>query len=756
MHETALRHVAICASLWACAFQVALGGDYPQWGGSGSRNNVVQERGLASDWSPGKLERKTGKWDSSTARNIKWVAPLGSQTFGSPVIADGRIFVGTNNSAAYLQRYPSDIDLGCLLCFREQDGKFLWQLSAEKLPTGRVHDWPLQGICSSPLVENDRAWLVSNRGEVICLDTQGFHDEEDDGPTVAEEARLFELRYEGDEAQAALQMAIASLDRGELPAAVREHFAKAGEPLQEKIELRVESKESRWSFTAKAEELQRDFHLIRIGPRLRGYKKVLPADKREADVVWRYDMMKNLGSSQHNMATCCITSWKDTLFICTGNGLAEDHITIPAPEAPSFFAMNKHTGKVLWTSNLPGANIHHGQWSAPAVGLLGGVPQAVFCGGDGWVYSFHAEEWEGGRPRLLWKFDTNAKDAVLELGGRGTRNEPIAPPVLYDNKVFVTTGQDPEHGEGPGRIWCIDATKRLDGSDVSPQKVLDKAGNVVPHRRVTNALTWKESRVWGTGYERTLDKGIVDKSFRHNFSYAHGILPEKVAVKVHSPGVEWELTAGAGDTQETLFVWKRWRVNDHGLLDRIFIAARHTGNRIVENPDSAVVWKYDKFDWNGNGKLDDFMEEMHRSISSVAIHDDLLFCPDFSGLLHCLDAKTGKRHWAYDQLAASWSTPLIADGRVFSCDEDGDVSVFHLSADPAKAGKIAEPDPQDKEPYSPLMAPALEINMLNSIYCNPVAANGVLYITVKDHLFAIAVQKRSDPAPAPAGPAARR
>jgi outer membrane protein assembly factor BamB len=742
MPKSASQCLLGCALFGACAFQAALAGDYPQWGGSSSRNNVVQEPGLARDWSPGKFERKTGKWDSSTARNIKWVAPLGTQTYGSPVIAGGRIFVGTNNGAAYLQRYPNDVDLGCLVCFSERNGEFLWQFSAEKLPTGRVHDWPMMGICSSPLVENDRAWLVSNRGEVVCLDTQGFYDEEDDGPVVAEEARLFELRQDDEEiSKTMFEATIAALDQGELPADLRQRFENAGQPLPEKIELRVDRKGQNWSFTAQVADLPRELHLTRQGPYLRGFMKILPADRHEADVVWRYDMMKKLGSSQHNMATCCITSWKDTLFVCTGNGIAEDHKTIPAPDAPSFFAMNKHTGAVLWTSNLPGANIHHGQWSAPAVGLLGGVPQAVFCGGDGWVYSFHAEEFEGGRPRLLWSFDTNAKDALLELGGRGTRNEPIAPPVLYDNKVFVTTGQDPEHGDGPGCVWCIDATKKLDGSDVSPQKVLDKAGQVVPHRRVTNAPPWKEARIWGTSYERTLDKGVVDKVFRDYFGYAHGPLPEKVAVKVLSPGVEWELTAGSGESQETLFVWKRRHVNEQGQIEQVFIAARNTGDRIVENPDSAVVWKYDKFDGNGNGKIDDFMDQMHRSISSVAIHNDLLFSVDFSGLLHCLDVKTGKRHWAYDQLAATWSTPLIAGDRVFCCDEDGDVCVFHLSADPAKAGKIARPDPSDKEAYSPLIEPALEINMCNSIYCNPVAANGVLYIPIRDHLFAIEAEK---------------
>lgn len=733
------RFVPLCILASLCC-QTAFADDYPQWGRSHTRNNVASERGLAADWAPGKFDRRTGEWDAATARNIKWVAQLGSQTYGTPVVADGRIFVGTNNGAGYLKRYPADVDLGCMLCFRESDGKFLWQFSAEKLPTGRVHDWPLQGICSSPLVEKDRAWLVSNRGEVVCLDTQGFYDDEDDGPVVGEEAKLFELRPEEPQEKEAFAEVVASLNRGELPESIRERLIAAGESLPEAIELKVDAKDARWSFTATVADLPREYHLTLQGPFLRGFKKILPADKHEADVVWRYDMMKELGSRQHNMATCCITSWKDTLFVCTGNGVDDDHRTIPAPEAPSFIAMDKHTGKVLWTSNLPGANIHHGQWSAPAVGLLGGVPQAVFCGGDGWVYSFHAEEWDGGRPRLLWKFDTNAKDAILELGGQGTRNEPIAPPVLYDDKVYVTTGQDPEHGEGAGCIWCIDATKKLDGRDVSPHKVLDRSGNVLPHRRITSGPFWKESQIWARGFERMLDKGVMEAQLRENLGRAIGPLPDKVDVKVRSPGIEWELSFGPEEKRETIFIWKRRHVTERGTIGESLVAAHRTGYRIVDNPDSAAVWKYDHSDWDTDGKIDDFLEHMHRAISSVVIDRDLLFCPDFAGLFHCLDAQTGKRHWAYDQLAASWSTPLIADGRVFNCDEDGDVAIFDLSADPAEAGRFVKRDPAKKD-RAPRFEPKLVVEMPNSIYCNPIAANGVLYITTKDRLFAIETKK---------------
>ena len=117
-------------------------------------------------WVPGEFSGPDRAWQKDTAKNVKWVANLGSQSYGNVVVAGGKAYVGTNNGAGYVQRYPADVDLGCLLCFDIADGKFLWQHSSEKLPTGRVHDWPLQGICCAPLVEGDRLWFVTSRGEV--------------------------------------------------------------------------------------------------------------------------------------------------------------------------------------------------------------------------------------------------------------------------------------------------------------------------------------------------------------------------------------------------------------------------------------------------------------------------------------------------------------------------------------------------------------------------------------------------------------
>jgi outer membrane protein assembly factor BamB len=150
--------------------------------------------------------------------------------------------------------------------------------------------------------------------------------------------------------------------------------------------------------------------------------------------------------------------------VVTGNGLGEDYAEpsakVPAPRAPSLIAVNKETGKVVWQRNDPGTEILHGQWSSPAYGLIDGTPQVVFGGGDGRCYGYEAST-----GKLLWKFDLNPKGAVWGRGGRGgTKLNIIATPVIHDDKVFLAGGNDPD-GEGPGRLYAIDATLRGDITD---------------------------------------------------------------------------------------------------------------------------------------------------------------------------------------------------------------------------------------------------------------------------------------------------
>ena len=77
--------------------------DWPQAGGSSLRNSVTDTEVPTS-------------WDVGSGENIRWVAPLGSTTYGNPVVANGQVFVGTNNGGGFIKRLPKDVDLGVLLC----------------------------------------------------------------------------------------------------------------------------------------------------------------------------------------------------------------------------------------------------------------------------------------------------------------------------------------------------------------------------------------------------------------------------------------------------------------------------------------------------------------------------------------------------------------------------------------------------------------------------------------------------------------
>ncbi|MEI7861419.1 MAG: serine/threonine protein kinase, partial [Planctomycetota bacterium] len=99
--------------------------DWNQWGGSSTRNNAPPSGPMPESWAPGDFDIDTGVWSPASSSNIAWVAALGSQSYGNPVVAGGKAYVGSNNGKGYLKRYPASVDLGCLLAFDAKDGSFL-------------------------------------------------------------------------------------------------------------------------------------------------------------------------------------------------------------------------------------------------------------------------------------------------------------------------------------------------------------------------------------------------------------------------------------------------------------------------------------------------------------------------------------------------------------------------------------------------------------------------------------------------------
>jgi outer membrane protein assembly factor BamB len=354
-------------------------GDWPMWGGTADRNMVSNMKGLPTEW------------DVTTKKNVKWVAELGSQSYGNPVVAGGMVFVGTNNEL--LRDKAQGGDRGVLMAFRESDGEFLWQQTHTKVEAGRANDWPFQGIASSPLVIGERLYYTSNRGVVLCVDIQGFRDNENDGPTTNE-------------------------------------------------------------------KLTGQF---------------------DADVVWSFDMMEEVGSYPHNLSNSSPVVHGDLIYVSTSNGQDESHVNVPSPRAPSIIALNKDTGNLVWEDNSVEDRILHGQWSTPAVGTIGGVVQVVSAQGDGWVRGYEAAS-----GKKLWEFDTNPKDSVWPR----TRNELIATPVIVADRVYIANGQDPEHGEGVGHFYAIDATKRGDITESGRVWHFDKIRRSISSAAVADGLVY--------------------------------------------------------------------------------------------------------------------------------------------------------------------------------------------------------------------------------------------------------------------------
>jgi len=174
MTDLTLRGVA--ALLLAPAFLCtqAAAQDWPMWGRNATRNMVAQVQGLPLDIVPGEFEDDSEDIDITTSKNVKWIAKLGSQSYGNPTVANGRVYVGTNNDVPRDDRFQGD--RSCVYCLDEKTGELIWQLNVPKLGTGKVSDWEFLGICSSPCVEGDRVYLVTNRCEVMCVDVNGFQD----------------------------------------------------------------------------------------------------------------------------------------------------------------------------------------------------------------------------------------------------------------------------------------------------------------------------------------------------------------------------------------------------------------------------------------------------------------------------------------------------------------------------------------------------------------------------------------------------
>ncbi len=146
-------------------------------------------------------------------------------------------------------------------------------------------------------------------------------------------------------------------------------------------------------------------------------------------------------------------------------------------------------------------------------------------------------------------------------------------------------------------------------------------------------------------------------------------------------------------------------------------------NKGKKNPNSGMVWMYGGP--SKDPKEDSILEGV---FGNPVVMEGFVVVASFYGGVHCLDAKTGKAHWAhrYERKKKNpdgiHGSPLIVDGKIYISSRSEGVWIYELSKEMKILGSQVG------------FSEALE----NYESCvSPVFANGVLYIESDHVLYAI-------------------
>lgn len=385
-----IRHSVIAILAAASAVQ---GADWPEWGGSGSKNMVAQDA-LPLEFSPG--EGSTLEEIQQSGKNLKWVAKLGSQSYGTPTIAAGKVFVGTNNEEPRNEKIQGD--RGVLMCFDEKTGKFLWQLTTPKLNSGKVSDWEFLGMCSSALIDAKAGagYVVTNRGEVIAFDLDGMADGNDG-----------EFK-----------------DEGKYMAGGLDGMDKAAP-----VEVGSQDADILWGFDMRG-ELGVFPHNITSSSVATDGKRLFVTTSNGVD--WSH---LNLPAPQ---APCLVALDKETGKLCGEEGAG----------------IGANVMHCNWSS--PGYVEHKGKpmilFGAGDGFIYGFNPNTVK---DAEGYEILQEIFRYDANKKNYRFNDSGEP--VKYATYPGPSEVIATPVYHDGKIYAAIGQDPEHGEGVGLLSCIPA-----------------------------------------------------------------------------------------------------------------------------------------------------------------------------------------------------------------------------------------------------------------------------------------------------------
>jgi len=378
--------------------------DWPQWGGTDNRNMISDQTNLPN-LGKGKISLRDADW------NIRWTVKLGSVCYGNPTVAGGKVFIGTND------RFWSDPRVkrsrgGLLLCIDDITGKVLWRLLVpryrEKVYGSGFDDLNV-GICSAVTVDGDKAYVVSNRAEVLCLDVNGQNDG-NDGP----------YRDEG------------------------KYFVGPGNP---PLKLYRGDGDIIWRFD------------------MIGGLQNAPHDAANCSILLHGGLLYvNTSNGVHRMPGEPMPKPDaPTLIVLdkkTGKLLAVDGCKIGRRTFHGNWS-SPSLGKVAGKEQIffGGGDGFLYAFAPVKADPLADKP-AVFK--SVWKYDCNPKDYKvdsDGNELDYWDGDASRADVPVNYKGP---SEIIATPVCCKNRVYVAVGRDPEHGVARGILHCIDATKTGD------------------------------------------------------------------------------------------------------------------------------------------------------------------------------------------------------------------------------------------------------------------------------------------------------
>jgi outer membrane protein assembly factor BamB len=372
--------------------------------------------------------------DASSARNLKWVAPLGPPMaggvcYGAPAVGEGKILIGCDGSA-YDERYvhPADyftasrfgrganqMKRAALLCLEEATGRLVWQYNVNghrrysKIPEGGIR----VGVCNRPAIDGGRAYFVGYQNEVMCVDLAGQANG-NQGPFLDEREHF------------------------------RDHWPTAG----------------------------RDGRLDRLR-------------ETDADVLWMYHVPRELGFTFDCAASSSPLLYDGRLYVGTCVGVAHrgvnNHKRCDTPGAPALIVLDQRTGRLLAAENEGIASrVQHGAWCSPSLVEVGGRKLVLFGGGDEWCYAFDPQPRAGversyaaedpnagtvtiparvGVLRCVWKFNANGDNRAAYSyyqAARGMTGAVIGTPGFDGRRAYVNVGVDWSK-PCKGLLSCYDA-----------------------------------------------------------------------------------------------------------------------------------------------------------------------------------------------------------------------------------------------------------------------------------------------------------